>query len=480
MRTLTTDVAIIGAGSAGLNARREVERAGKSALLIEAARYGTTCARTGCMPSKLLIAAAEAAHRARSANVFGVRIDPAAIRVDGRAVLERVRRERDRFVGFVVRDVEELPSEQRLMGRARFVGPTELTVGDRTTVRARAIVVATGSYPVVPPELAPLGELVLTSDSLFELDALPESVAVFGTGAIGLELGQALHHLGVRVAFYNPRGTVGSFTDPVVDAKLRQLLIAELDMAALGAQGTEVRKGPSGVLICHRDAHGGQHERHFSHVLAAVGRRPALEGLDLKAGGIALDQFGVPEFSRETTQCGGAPIFIAGDADGYRALLHEATDEGRIAGANAASFPEVRSHTRRVSLNITFTTPQLAMVGKTFREASVAPLAIGESSYENQGRARVIGQNRGHVRLYAERNTQTLIGAELFGPAVEHTAHLLAWAMQQRLTVSELLHMPVYHPTLEEGIRSALRGLARDLELIAECLPEDLGEGPGT
>ncbi|MDB4976657.1 MAG: dihydrolipoyl dehydrogenase [Myxococcaceae bacterium] len=478
MPLLTTDVAIIGAGTAGLHARRAVEAAGKSWLLIDGGPYGTTCARTGCMPSKLLIAAADAAYRARRAGLFGVQIAPEAIRIDGRAVLARVRRERDRFAELIARDVEALPEALRPRGMARFVAPGELQVGASLKVRATAVVIAAGSRPIIPRELEVLGDGLLTSDSLFELETLPESVAVFGTGAIGLELGQALAHLGVRVAFYNPNDALGPFTDPVVSARFREVMSADLDLT-LGVQVTDVRSEADGVVIRHRDGQGRQKERRFARVLAAVGRKPSLDKLDLAAAGLKLDPRGIPDFSRSTTQCGQQPVFLAGDIDGYRTILHEAVDEGAIAGFNAANYPAVQEHVRRTPLNIGFTYPQLALVGKSFREASEQNAAMGQVSYDDQGRARVIGQNRGHVRVYADRLSKRLIGAELFGPGVEHTAQLLAWAIQQGQTVPELLRMPVYHPTIEEGIRTALRDLGRELDVIKDCLPEDRGQPIG-
>ena len=431
------------------------------------------------MPSKLLIAAAEAAHGARRAGLFGVQIAQEAIRIDRKAVMDRVRRERDRFVELNTRDLEALPAAQRIRGSARFVAPGELAVDDHTRVRAKAFVIATGSRPIIPRELEPAGEALLTSDSLFELEQLPESIAVFGTGAIGLELGQALHHLGVRVAFYNPNDQLGPFTDPQVAARFRELLSSDLDLT-LGVSITDARAEQGGVIIRHREPGGGrQHERRFARVLAAAGRRPALHSLALDKAGLELDEKGMPLSHRGTMQCGASPIFLAGDIDGYRTILHEAVDEGCIAGANAAHFPSVTAHVRRTPLNIGFTFPQLALVGKTFKEASSAPCAIGESSYEDQGRARVIGQARGHVRVYGDPASKRLIGAELFGPGVEHTAHLLAWAVQQELTVTEVLRMPVYHPTLEEGIRTALRELGKELDVLRTCLPEDQGDPPG-
>lgn len=480
MRELTTDVAIIGAGTAGLNARREVERAGKRWLLIESAGYGTTCARVGCMPSKLLIAAAESAEHARRANLFGVRIDPAAIRVDGRAVLERVRRERDRFVRLVREEVERLPEAQRLFGHARFKGPTELVVGDHTRVRSKAVVIATGSRPSLPEKLAALDdpELVLTSDTIFELLELPESLAVFGTGAIGLELGQALQSLGVRVVFFNPNQTLGSVSDPEIDKQLRVHLRARLELE-LGVSEMRLERSGYGVVLHYSTENGVRAETRFARVLAASGRKPNLDALGLEHTGLALDEHGTPKFDPATMQCGSAPIFLAGDADGQRQVLHEAVDDGAIAGANAANFPQVEAMQRRAALSIAFTSPRVAVLGQSYREASQRPIAIGESSYSDQGRARVIAEAHGHVRVYVERGQQRLIGAELFGPGVEHTAHLLAWAVQAELPLRALLRMPVYHPTLEEGIRTALRDAAKKLELLQGCPPTDQGTSAG-
>src|SRR5487761_2185317 len=120
MKTLNVDVAIIGAGTAGLSAYRAAKAAGASAAIIEAGDYGTTCARVGCMPSKLLVAAADAAHAVCKAPGFGVHPN-GGVRIDGRAVMDRVRHERDRFVGFVLRDMEAIPSTDRILGHARFI-----------------------------------------------------------------------------------------------------------------------------------------------------------------------------------------------------------------------------------------------------------------------------------------------------------------------------------------------------------------------
>ncbi|MEO7774922.1 MAG: FAD-dependent oxidoreductase, partial [Steroidobacteraceae bacterium] len=188
------DVVIIGAGTAGLNAAAEVRKHGRSYVLVESGPYGTTCARVGCMPSKLLIAAADRAHQVTTASDFGISAGPMS--VDARAMFGRVRAERDRFVEFAVESTNKIPDAHRLQGRARLTGPTTVLVErdghDDIELEATAIVAAVGSRPNVPPPFRDIMNVAWVSDEIFELDELPESLAVIGTGAIGLELGQAL------------------------------------------------------------------------------------------------------------------------------------------------------------------------------------------------------------------------------------------------------------------------------------------------
>ena len=251
MDTLKVDVAVIGAGTAGLNARREVEKRGGRPVMIESGPYGTTCARVGCMPSKLLVAAADAAHALDHAPLFGIHAGTDR-RIEGPVVMQRVQRERDRFVGFVVGDTGKIPEEQRLHGHARFTGPTTLVVDGRVRVDARAVVVAAGSRPFVPPPFDGIRDRVLTSDDIFELPDLPESLAVIGTGIIALELGQSMHRLGVRVAFFNPFDELGPFTDPDVKRTARRDLSAELDLR-LGIEMLAAKAETGGIRLRWRE-----------------------------------------------------------------------------------------------------------------------------------------------------------------------------------------------------------------------------------
>jgi len=479
METISCDVAVIGAGSAGLTAYRSAHQAGKRVVMIEGGPYGTTCARVGCMPSKLLIAAADAAHAVAAAPGFGVH--PGPLRIDGKQVMARVRSERDRFVGFVLEGMDKMPAGDKLRGYARFIGPRRLQVDQHTIVEAQGIVIATGSSPQIPPAWAQAGERVITSDAVFYWDDLPRSIAVVGTGVIGLELGQALRRLGVHVVVYARGSSVAQLTDPAVKDTAAAVLREELDIR-FNTQVTEVQRAGEGVRVASRDASGHDSSEVFDYLLVATGRKPNVDKLGLELTGLELDQQGIPVFHSRTMQCGDSHIFIAGDASSELPLLPEAADQGRIAGANAASFPAVQPGLRRTPLIIAFTEPNITTLGASFEElcrTHMGRFAVGAVSFEDQGRSRVMLQNKGMLRVYGEYGTGRFLGAEMIGPRTEHIGHLLSWAHQTEMTVKKMLDMPFYHPVVEEGVRTALRDLASNIAKGASDLDPDEVE-PGT
>ncbi|WP_397473173.1 dihydrolipoyl dehydrogenase [Pusillimonas sp.] len=460
MKTLDTDVAIIGAGTAGLTAYRAVKSAGRKVVLIEGGPYGTMCARVGCMPSKLLIAAANAAYAAKHAAPFGVRIE-GPVRVEGRQVMERVKRERDRFVGFVLETVNAMPADEKLRGWARFVSDTVLQVDDAVQVNAKSTVVATGSSPFVPDMYRQLGERLIVNDDVFAWDDLPARVLVVGTGPLGLELGQALSRLGVQVCVVGRGESLGGITDPVVKANALTAFQTEFDLRLNTEVLEAVRKGDE--VEARLVSKGGEETvDRYDYVLMAAGRPPVLKGLGLENTSATLDDKGMPHFDASSLQVEGAPIFLAGDVDGVRPLLHEAADDGYLAGGNAARFPDVQPGKRRAPLSIVFSEPQITHAGMYFRELP-KDAVVGKVDFENQGRSRIMLQNRGKLRVYAEAGTGKFLGAEMVGPAAEHIGHLLVWAVQAELTVAQMVEMPFYHPAIEEGVRTALRDAARQV-----------------
>lgn len=453
------DVIIIGAGTAGLAALREVKKRTDNFAIINDGPWGTVCARVGCMPSKALIEAAKAFHRRTSFEEFG--IDGAdCLTPDIAAILRRVRRLRDDFVASTLKATEVL-GERAISGRARLLETGRLEVNGRE-LRARNIIIATGSRPFVPSSWLALDRQILTTDTLFEQEALPAHVAVIGLGAVGVEMAQALARLGIEVTGYNKSDTVAGLSDPEVNAVAAELLRDEFGVH-LGEQA-DLQVAHGGIRVC-----AGTQETLVDAVLASLGRRPNIENLGLETLGIRLDEKGLPPVDPHTMRIADLPVFMAGDVNGMRPLLHEAADEGHIAGINVAHPASIRFE-RRTPLAIVFTNPGIAIVGKKHASLGSGTLA-GEARFEHQSRARMAQRDDGILRIYAEPVNGRLLGAEMCSPGAEHMGHLLALAIDRSLTVHDMLRMPFYHPVLEEGLRTALRDLSRQLP---RCRESDL------
>jgi len=479
MMPIHVDVAIIGSGTAGMAAYQSARAHTDSILLIEGGDYGTTCARVGCMPSKLLIAAAEVAHQARHADRFGIQATDLV--VDGPAVMARVQRERDRFVGFVLDSIDAMPRSDRWTAKVSFQDANTLVTPQGQLFHARRIVIATGSKPVLPPLLQELDAHLLTSENVFELPTLPKNLAVFGTGPLGIELGQAMSRLGVAVKMFGVGGGIAGIHDPEIRDYANGIFNDEFYLDAV-AKVESANEAASGVVVRYQDKDGTLIAEEFDYVLAATGRAPDLAGLDLANSGLQLDEHGVPLFNRYTLQCGDSTIFIAGDANNEIPLLHETADQGRIAGDNAGRYPNVQPGLRRTPLAIVFSDPQIASVGtplKTLNQDFQGRFAVGCTSFEDQGRSRVMLRNKGMLKVYAEVRNGLLLGAEMFGPGAEHIGHLLAWAVQKRMTVDEMLGMPFYHPVIEEGLRTALRDVKHELHAGVAAVDQGMDCGPG-
>ena len=449
------DVAVIGAGSAGLPAFRAARKYTEKVVLIEGGIYGTTCARVGCMPSKLLIAAAEAAHSIETASKFGVYSSKPTI--NGHDVMKRVRSERDRFVGFVLESVENIDQNHHFRGHAQFIDNHTIQVEDKI-IEAKSVVISTGSSPKLMSMFNGLGDRLVVNDDIFDWDTLPESVAVFGPGVIGLELGQALHRLGVRIRIFGLSGSLKPLSDMGIKSYAENLFKDEfpLDTKA-NILGLDLENEQ--VKISFVDPKNGEEkEEQFDFLLAATGRSPNINDLGLENTKLELDSLGVPLYNSSTMQCGNSSIFIAGDVNNDLPILHEAADEGKIAGDNAARFPDIKSGLRRSPVTVVFCDPQIAIVGESWSELEGNENVVtGKVSFEGQGRSRIILKNKGLMHVYADQNSGLFLGSEFIGPHAEHLAHLMSWAHQQNMTIQQMLEMPFYHPVIEEGLRTALR-----------------------
>lgn len=453
------DIAILGAGSAGLFALSQVKRETDNYVLINGGELGTTCARVGCMPSKVLIQVAEDFHRKSIFDREG--IDGAEeLSVDVPASLEHVQDMRDVFVDKTLGVTDEMDAQHLIDGYAKFIANDVIEVNGEQ-IKAKSIIIATGSTPVVPAAWQVFSENIITTDEFFEMEDLPASMAVIGLGSIGLEIGQSLHRLGVKVAAVDQLKNIAKLEDSKVNelaintiSREFPLWLGEAAVLEKVADGIQVTAGENTMVV--------------DKVLASLGRKPNLDNLNLAATDIKLDAKGVPVFDSLTMQLEGLPIFIAGDVNLDRALLHEAGHEGRVAGYNAARCVAnimVEKFKRKVAFGITFCDPNIATVGAQLSELDDESIAIGEIQFAPVGRALIIGKNRGLLRLYVQKSDGLLLGASMCCVKGENLAHLIAWSIQNGMTVFDMLKMPFYHPVIEEALQAALYSVLSQLDV---------------
>lgn len=438
------DVIVIGGGTAGLGAYRTAKSLNKKALIIESNDFLTTCANVGCMPSKLLIAAAENMHEITKAEQFGINISHAEI--NQQKLWSRVRSERDRFVGFVKEGADNIASEDKIIGFAKVIDKNTVEVNGEK-LKTKTIVIATGSSPIIPTIFENIKQEVLTNENVFELSEVPKSIAIFGAGVIGLELGMAFKNLGSKVFLFNRNNHLLKLNKRINDYLVNYLkntlsFIYEEEVY-------KIEKMNNGYEI-----HFGNNKIWVEKILLTTGRKANLDKIGLKN----IISEPLKHYNSKTTQISDLPIFLAGDVNNELTLLHEAANEGVIAGKNAANYPDIIEHKRNIPMSIIFSHPQIMQVGKTYDLPK--DVIIGEVSFENQGRSRVMLKNKGLLNVYFDRKTHLLLGAEMFGPSAEHIAHLLAWSIEKQTTLEEFLNFPYYHPVIEEGVRTAFRDAA--------------------
>ena len=369
MIDLGCDVAIIGAGTAGLGAERAARKTGAKTLLIDDRFPGTTCASVGCMPSKLLIAAADAAYNARKASTFGNRNEY----IRGRSRRHGSRAQGARRVCRRNAEVDREDTRWHLHpAKGSFFGqdyaharrrPESLGQGDRNRhglppKRAEALRQARRNRTHERDDLR--------ADSRFLVRSPSSAQARWASNSH-----RRMARLGVQITVFDQGEHVAALRDAEVAKNLRSVLGKEFPVH-LGVK-LDVEKDGQGVHFSWSGASSGAAS--FERVLVAAGRPPALHDLNMAATDLETNEHGVPKFDPSTLQCGDTPIFLAGDVDAQRPVLHEASSEGAIAGWNAASFPKVRKAKRAVPLSIMFTDPPLATVGanRPMRWSSAEP-----------------------------------------------------------------------------------------------------------
>nr|WP_181708324.1 FAD-dependent oxidoreductase [Chthonobacter rhizosphaerae] len=448
METLTPDLCIIGAGSAGLSLAAAARALDLSVVLIERHRMGGDCLNTGCVPSKALIAAARHAHAIRRAAAFGV--TAGAVAVDGERVRAHVR---DVIAGIAPHDsVErfERLGATVITDHARFTGRDRLVAGGRE-IRAKRFVIATGSRPAVPPIPGLDGVPVLTNESVFDLAALPERLVVIGGGPIGVELAQAFRRLGSAVTVI-ARSEILPKDDRDCVAVVRDRLVAEGVEIRERATVDRVERADDGILVTVGAA-GGTERIPASHILVAAGRTPVTDGLDLSAAGVAETERGITV--TPTLMTSNRRIYAIGDVTGSFQFTHWASHQaGQVLRTILTRLPQAE---RRDAIAwVTYADPELAHVGLGEAEARRRHRSVKvlRSPYAENDRARADRETDGFVKIVTGPGGR-ILGADLVGAAAGETAALFALAVSSRLKVGDFARMVTPYPTLAEVAKRA-------------------------
>ena len=461
------DVVIVGAGTAGLTARREVAKKTDNYILVEKGELGTTCARVGCMPSKVLIQVANDFHRRSTFHQSGIKGGD-HLSIDPEKVMNHVRSLRDRFVRSVLSDMDSWKENHFVKGEVKFIDDHTLSISGEE-IKAEKIILGVGSRPAVPKQAFVNSDpenyknCVLTTDDFFEMDKLPDSVAVFGLGVIGIELGQALARLGVDVQGVTYGKAIGGISDEEIQDYVLEKMRLEFPISTYGGKIKSYNPKTKKVTVVILGQNGETlEEKEVDKVILSVGRRSNSDLLGLEKTSAMLSEKGIPEIDQSLLSLKGAGhIFMPGDSNGDRPVLHEASDEGIIAGYNSVN-PE-QCFARKKTLNITFCDPNIATVG--LRRSQIKEEYVeGKVSFEGQGRSIVKLKEKGLLKVFVSKDDHKILGAEIFAPDGEHLAHLLSWSLSMNHTVFDVLKMPFYHPVIEEGLRTALRDAAKKLK----------------
>jgi pyruvate/2-oxoglutarate dehydrogenase complex dihydrolipoamide dehydrogenase (E3) component len=458
IRTYDYDFCVIGAGSAGYAAATIARALGKTVVIAEsAAPLGGLCILRGCMPSKTLLRSAEVAHLVADAVRFGIETGPAVANVP--SIVARKRRIIKEFTDYRVEQIDSFPV---LRGTVAFAAPDALMV-DRTVVRARKYLVATGSVINVPeiPGLAETG--YVTSDEILELDALPRSIVVLGGGPTACELAQYLRRLGVEVTMLQRSLTLLSGEDPEVGFALKRAFVDE---------GMEIRTGvkllrvssAAGRKRVEFEADGSAGAVEADEIFAALGRHANVEGLDLEAAGIEYERRGI--VVNDHLQTTNPDVFAAGDVlKNSTQLVHVAVNEGQTAARNAFCDRPLSIQYDLHGARAVFTDPQVAIAGLTERECKERALEYEAAHFpfDDLGKAIAIGATKGFVKMLAAPDG-TILGVAIVGAEASDLIHESIALLYFKANVRDVMSMPHLHPTLAEILTYPAEELCERLE----------------
>ena len=446
---ITADLAIIGAGSGGLSVAAGAAQLGLKVVLFEKGEMGGDCLNFGCVPSKALIAAASDAHAMRAGGARGVSSTGVEIRFAD--VVAHVTRtiatiapidSQERFEGLGVRVVREA---------ARFESH-DTVVSASLTVKARKIVIATGSTAAIPPIPGLASISFLTNETVFSLTELPERLLVIGGGPIGMELGQAFQRLGSEVVIIDAAAPLGREDSDASSAVVQQLIADGVELHA-NARVVAVEAGPEIVI----EIAGEQKRLRGSHLLVALGRKPSIGSLALEKAGVAFDEKGIR--TDKSLRSTNKRVYAVGDAAGRGQFTH-------LAGAHAslvvrrAIFGLPVNADRMVVPRVTYTDPEIASIGLSetqAREKHGSNVRAITLPFAENDRAQAEGDTRGFARLVTSSKGK-ILGATLVGRHAGDHIHFWSLVMSANVKLSKITGAVMPYPTRGE-INKRLAGL---------------------
>ena len=447
---LDVDIAVIGAGSGGLSVAAGAAQLGASTVLIEKHVMGGDCLNTGCVPSKALLASAKAARRWQHDAALGVTYAPPS--VDFAAV--------NRHVHEVIAAIAPNDSVERfeglgvnvIKGTARFVGPREIAV-DGMRIRARRIVIATGSKAAVPPIPGLERVPYFTNETIFANTDLPRHLIVIGGGPIGIEMAQAHRGLGSQVTVLEAAHILPK-DDPELVGRLRERLIADGIVIREGVRIARIEPAEDGLTAVLQAEDGGEERIDGSRLLVAAGRRPNVAELGLEQAGIVFSPKGIKVDARLRTS--NRRVFAIGDVAGGPQFTHVAGYHAGIVIRNALFRQPARVDYRALPW-VTYTDSELAHVGLTEAEARAAhgdDITVLRWPYHENDRAQTERETAGLIKAITTRSGK-ILGASILGAHAGELIQLWVLAIGQGLNIKAIAGMIAPYPTLGEVSKRA-------------------------